>query len=536
MNRILSFVPASRLPGLAPLARGHSAADPAVAPFLGTPATLEAVAERARAVLSRHVPRMGPEGEEPLAGLAAGRRAGIFTGQQVGLFTGPLLTFGKALAALDLASSLDRAGVGAQAAFWCAAEDHDLVEVSRFAVPGQDGPVELGPDPGPLQTNRRPVGELPVVEDVDDLLDRALAQAGGEPEAAAVEALRSQTRGATYRDAFVATLSWLLGPAPLAFVDAARADLKPLLAPLAARLVRDRAEVRRLLDARAEALAAAGYPLQVVSEKGALPLFALIGGERLLLRERNGRLELKGRPGESWPAEEVAARFEEGRWLPSFAALARPVAASLLYPVAAAVLGPAEISYWAQALPLFDWAGLVPPVLVPRPMVALAGPAERRLLGKLGLPVEELLAGESAILARRGAEASGDLLAEIEAVGEQASTRLGALETRLAALDPSLPRALGQTRENVRFAVGKLVERVRAAAGRADEAYSRSVRRLTQALVPGGALAERVFTPVPWLVRHGRDELAAAMREGIRWDAAGLTVVGIGGDGADAAP
>ncbi|CAG0963155.1 partial N-acetyl-alpha-D-glucosaminyl L-malate deacetylase 1, partial [Gammaproteobacteria bacterium] len=106
---------------------------------------------------------------------------------------------------------------------------------------------------------------------------------------------------------------------------------------------REREVVRRRLETRAAELAAAGHPLQVVSEPGALPLFALVDGERLLLREREGALELKGRDCERFAAEDVVARFEAGEWLPSFSALSRPLAASTLYPVAATVLGPAEL-------------------------------------------------------------------------------------------------------------------------------------------------------------------------------------------------
>jgi bacillithiol synthase len=180
----------------------------------------------------------------------------------------------------------------------------------------------------------------------------------------------ARTPGATYRDAFVASLSWLLAEPSLLFADAARREEKPALVPLAARLVCERADVRRILETRAADLAAAGHPTQVSSEPGALPLFALVDGERLLLRERDGALELKGREGERFSSDDVVGRFETGEWRPSFAALSRPLAASLLYPVAATVLGPAELAYWAQMLPLFGWAGIVPPVLVPRPMAA----------------------------------------------------------------------------------------------------------------------------------------------------------------------
>jgi len=518
-------VPLERVPSIPALALGHATGAPGVAAFLGERPTREGIAARAAAALAAFRPRDGAApGLEPLA---AGRRAAVTTGQQVGLLTGPLLTAVKALAAVKIAAELSAGGTDAAPLFWCASEDHDLVEVTRVPLPGPDGPVEAGPEPGPLARNRRPVGALRIAEDVGAILARAREQAGALADEESLAALSRFHAGATYREAFVSSLSWLLEEPALLFADAARSEEKPALLPLAARLVRERAEVRRILDARAAALAAAGHPPQVVSEPGALPLFAIVDGERLLLRERDGALELKGRDGERLDAEEVVARFSSGRWLPSFSALSRPLAASTLYPVAATVLGPAELAYWAQMLPLFDWAGIVPPVLAPRPMAAPVAAAERRALEKLGLTLADLLAGVDALLARRGAGRAAGLLDGLAAVRDGALDALEGLAPRFAAVEPGLAKNLETTRENVRFALEKLAERTRAAAGRADEAEAQKVRRLAAALAPGGRPAERVYGPLPWLLRHGRAGLVGPLKEQLRWDAAGLQEIAL---------
>lgn len=521
----MSVVPLGRLPGIPALALGHATGSPDAAAFLGERATREAVAARAAAVLAAFRPRAGAAPE--LSSLAAGRRAAVLTGQQVGLLTGPLLTAVKALAAAKLAAELSAAGTDLAPVFWCASEDHDLVEVTRIPLPGADGAEEAGPDPGPLARNRRPVGALPVEVDVAALLGAARDRAGALADEESLEALARFHSGATYREAFVRSLAWLLDEPALLFADAARAEEKPALVPLAARLVRERHQVRGLLEARANGLAAAGHPLQVVSEPGALPLFALVDGERLLLRERDGALELKGRDGERLGAEEVVARFESGAWRPSFSALSRPLAASTLYPVAATVLGPAELAYWAQMMPLFDWAGIVPPVLVARPMAAPLSATDRRGLEKLGLSLGELFAGVDALLAERGGARAGTLLAELDGIRERALAGLAALAPGVAAVEPGLAKNLEATRENVRFALEKLAERTRAAAGRADEAEARQLRRLAAALAPGGRPAERVYGPLPWLLRHGRKRLVGPLKEQLRWDVAGLQEIAL---------
>ena len=518
-------VPPGRLPAIPALALGHATGEPDVSSFLGERATREAIAGRAAAALAAFRPRSGAA--EGLGPLADGRRAAVLTGQQVGLLTGPLLTAVKALAAVKLAAELSAAGTDLAPVFWCASEDHDLVEVTRVPLPGVDGPVEAGPEPGPLARNRRPVGALPIAEDVGAILARAREAVGPLSDEESVAALGRLHAAATYRDAFAAALAWLLDEPALLFADAARAEEKPPLAPLAARLVRERHEVRRLLEERAAALAAAGHPPQVVAEPGALLLFAIVDGERLLLRERDGALELKGRDGERYDADDVVARLESGEWLPSFSALSRPLAASTLYPVAATLLGPAELAYWAQMLPLFDWAGIVPPVLVPRPMAAPVSAQERRALEKLGLSLGDLFAGVDALLERRGAARAAQLLDGLAAVRDGALAALGELAPRLAAVEPGLGKNLEATRENVRFALDKLADRTRAAAGRADEAEARQIRRLAAALAPGGRPAERVYGPLPWLLRHGRAGLVGPLKEQLRWDAVGLQEIAL---------
>lgn len=515
-------IPPERVPGLNTLAVGLSTGAPEVTRFLPDPPGLEAVAARAEKVLAafRRAPR--PGAAPGLLDLAEGRAAAVVAGQQVGALTGPLLTLVKAAAAVGLARDLSETHA-AVPLFWCASEDHDLVEVSRLPLPSAEGPRDAGPDAAPLLGNRRPVGGLPVGVDLD--FARTLLSDGAGPPACPedVETLLGFSRGRTYLEAFVDTLRWLLPDPSLHFTDAARREDKPALVPLAARLVRERQAVRRLLDGRAGALAAVGHRLQVTSEPRALPLFAIVAGERLLLREEGDRLALKGGPdGETLDTEDVVARFESGEWLPSFSALTRPLAASVLFPVAAAILGPAEIAYWAQSYPLFDWAGIVPPVLVPRPMAAIVDPTSESLLGRTGLTLAALLSGREEVLRSHGSGRAREVLEALERLKERSGRELDALRQPLLAVDPTLARPLDATRQNLDFTLAKLLEKAAAAAGRADETFARQVDRLLLALVPGGQLAERTYGPLPFLARYGREAFVEALLSQLDWSLSGV--------------
>jgi bacillithiol biosynthesis cysteine-adding enzyme BshC len=518
-------VPLERLPGIPALARGLATGSPDVTAFLPDRWEKGTIVRRAGDVLARFRPRDSSGADPLLADLAAGRSACVVAGQQVGLFGGPLLTLVKALMAVRLSEEVAAAGIPVVPVFWCASEDHDLVEVTRFLLPGDPGPVEMGPDPDLLRGNRKPVGDLPIALDVGTLLDRAAADLP-VVDAEARAALLSFHAGRTFREAFVATLGWLASEPALRFANAARAADKPALVPLAARLVRERDTVRRLLAERNAALEAAGHPLQVTNDPDVLPLFAIVGGERFALREEGPGLQLKGAAdGRSHDTEEVVAKLESGRWLPSFSALTRPLAASVLYPVAASILGPAEIAYWAQSLPLFAWAGIVPPVIVPRAMAAPVTPPIRRALARLGLGVPDALGGVEALLSRVGTDRAAAALGRVQETRRVTLAALDSLAPDLQAVDEGLSRAVEATRKNVLFALEKLEERTARAAGRADETVETQIRHIVREVAPGGRLAERAFTAAHWVLRYGREGFVGSLKQRLRWDVTGLQVV-----------
>jgi bacillithiol synthase len=514
----------ARVPGIPALARGLATRTPDVSAFLPDRPDLETIVGRARAVRAAFRPRtVSPQTDPRLAALARGEASAVFAGQQAGLFGGPLLTLVKALAAEKLAGDLVAKGTAAGPAFWCASEDHDLAEVTRLVLPGPDGPVALGPDASTLAGNRSPVGTLPVGVDAEAVIAKAAAGLAQPPDGAAVAALLAAHRGKTFFEAFSATLAWLLGGTVPVF-DAANPSDKPALVPLACRLVRERAEVKKILSERDVALEAAGHPLQVTSDPAALSLFARVGSDRLLLFETGSRLSLKGLDG-TFETEEVVERFTSGAWLPSFSALTRPLAASALFPVAATILGPAEIAYWAQAWPLFSWAGIVPPVTVPRPLVALVPAATARVLSNLGLSVVDVLEGEEAMLQKKGAGAARSLLERLTAIRANALRALGAEEPALLAVDSSLKKAVAATREKTSFAFEKLVEKAAAAAGRKDERTAAQVKRLLEEILPGGDLAERAYSALPYVLKSGREAVVGALRRELAWNEPGLQVI-----------
>ena len=248
------------------------------------------------------------------------------------------------------------------------------------------------------------------------------------------------------------------------------------------------------------------------TDEAALPLFVRADGERLLLVEEGGRLALKGKDG-AFSESDVVARLESGAWLPSFSALTRPLAASVLYPVGATVLGPAEVAYWAQSWPLFAWAGIVPPAVLLRPLVALETPAARRLLAKLEVSLADVLEGEDALLRKKGAGSAPPFSRGSPPIAGRARAELDAARADLLAVDPSLERAVEpRRRRSSRSPSRSSSRRPRPRpAARTTRSPGRSGGSRTE-LLPDGKLAERLYPVLPYVLKLGRDAVVGALR------------------------
>ena len=111
------------------------------------------------------------------------------------------------------------------------------------------------------------------------------------------------------------------------------------------------------------------------------------------------------------------------------------------------------------------------------------------------------------------------------AVGASAERDLLSLKPALLGVDPSLEKAVAVTREKTAYAFEKLVEKTASAAGRADQHAWAQVRRLAEEIRPGGTLAERTYSALPYALRFGRGALVGGLRRELKWNEAGLQVL-----------
>lgn len=428
-----------------------------------------------------------PAREAHLRALRAGASA-VVTGQQTGLFLGPLFTLYKAATAIRLARARSAVPV-----FWLQTEDHDLAEIAGTRLPqGLRLSLPVPPEPVSVAHRRLPQG-----------LDALHAQMGealsGLPHGPAhLERLaRHYGTGAGWTEAFAGTLADLFSEEGLVLLDPRDPELAPLAVPVHRRALTGWREA-------ADALRSSGQPETVhVRHDSPLSFFHPDGreGRRCRLRFTGDGFEEIGGGG-TYSLDALLSTLESDPLRFSTSALLRPILQDTWLPGAVYVGGPAEVRYFRQLGPLYDWFELPRPEVVPRASFTLLEEKDRKLLARACVPVEEISRPVEEILARAcGSSPAGERVA---------ASLLQAFDRALVEIGPTLretgeraERAAEKTRGTVARAVEKLSENVDTAWRLRDRALFDDVTRLKERLLPDGIPQERAYGPSYFLARYG---------------------------------
>jgi bacillithiol biosynthesis cysteine-adding enzyme BshC len=435
-----------------------------------------------------------------LDALLGGDCAVVVSGQQVGLFLGPLYTFYKAASAIAVARAIEReSGVRCVPLFWLQTEDHDFAEISSCRVTAGDSgltTLSLAPDADPaarVSVAHRVLG--PEITGLIDVLAGQLARAGAAGEVIAT--LRAHyVPGRPLAQAFAGTLAAIFSDEGLLFLNPRDARIAALAAPLYRRSLQGAGEVAACLDARASALRDAGFDQQVPLRPDASLLFFHEG-------EPEGPRHRLQRDGDGWrtgsghpiTTDQLLACVATRPLCFSTSALLRPLVQDALLPTVAYVGGPAEVSYFAQLMPLYRLFDLAPALVVPRARFTCVDARARRLLRALHLTPPDL-ALPAHELRRRLPVVRPAGAPDPEALKQTVATgvmpEVDALTQAIAAALPHLARAAGRTRRSVDHVLRRLTDRYGRELLERDATTARQLQRLKDLLLPDGAPQERV--------------------------------------------
>lgn len=445
----------------------------------------------------------------------------VTTGQQPGLFTGPAYTIHKALSARALAAQLEaRWDRPVVPVFWLAGDDHDYAEANHAAWDAPDGTLRRVrmPDraPGAPLT---PMYREPLPAEASDALaqlDRDLD--GAEFRADAIAWLSRHYRpGTTVAAAYGGALAELLAPLGIPCFDPTHIDARRLMAPLLTRAATGALELDAALARRHAELRAEGRDPGVAVGEGAtlVMLEGRAGRDRLVVAPGGYRTR---RSGEVVPEDRLAtiASEEPGRLSPNV--LLRPVIESALLPTVAYVAGPGELKYLALTGPIYAALGVPRQLPVPRWSGLVIEPFVDRLLPKLALSIDEVLADGNDVearLARR--QFPPDATAVLTDLRAAVDASYGVLARAAQSVDPTLIRAMQGLRDRSLFDAERAERKLIRALKRRESEELRQFRRLRAALRPAGAPQERVLTVAPWLARYGPGFLSALSAAVDRW-------------------
>lgn len=495
----------------------------ALAFYAGAPRDVEAYRAKAAEVDSRfdadarrraaalvHAPTA--DAAAKLEEVRAGNGLIVTTGQQPGLFTGPLYTIYKALAAVRLAETLERSlGRPVLPVYWIASDDHDWEEANHtYVVDGSNTlhriTLDAPEDAPPASMRNRLLGaeietaldqfvqRLPNTEFAGDLLD--LLRACYRP-------------GKSVAGAFGELLMELLSPFGVGFVDGGSVELKEAASELMARELDAAAHHEALLARRTEELEAAGYRAQVPVLEGATNVCYEdeLGRERLF--RDDGGFVLRG-TGRRFGREELLAELAARPDRFSGNVVLRPVIESAVLPTVAYVAGPGELSYFAQLGPLFDAHGMRMPVVFPRFTVTLIEPKVRKVLDKFGVEVEDF---RQPVHELAGRLVRSELPAEVtEAIGtlrRHLTEGYARLIEATKEIDPTLKGPLEKARNAGHVQLAEVEKKIVHHLKQQNRLGLDQLEKARTNLYPDGAPQERVLNVFQFLVRYGRDLLAA---------------------------
>jgi len=436
----------------------------------------------------------------------------VSTGQQPGLFGGPLLTLYKAATAIRLAAALEeRLNRPVLPVFWVASEDHDWAEVDHSWLPdagNQLRRIQLGVEENSAERMLRSRVAGPSVGDALEELRAALPPSEFRdrwlvPCEAAYEANTSLS--VAFRQVL---LDWL-GDRGLLVVDAGDPVIKEASADLLNSAIRQSEGHEALLSERAQALAVAGWGIQVPIIEGALNLFVdTEEGRQRVIRDANGGFRLR-ETDSPITVEELQTRIaESGQGSVSPNALLRPVVESSVFPVVATVLGPSELAYHAEIPPLFEAFGIEPPVLVPRAsFVAIEGKIGKVLrkldlsLQQLARPVHEI---ESLMAREALPEAAALALAQLR---DSVKAGMDDLMAASVGVDPTLAGPIRSARSSALTSIDDAERKVLQAVKRTQAVALGQLTKARLHIRPLDRPQERVFSPLYLLARYDQEFL-----------------------------
>lgn len=443
----------------------------------------------------------------------------VVTGQQIGLLLGPMYTILKTITMLQLTARLAReTGRPVVPVFWLEGEDHDFDEVAGINLlhKNEIRTIRYDGDNLPSGANREPVGRLALTEKIEQIIaqiDEILPPTDFKPSI--MQFIREAYQpGVTLLDAFARLMRALFPGAGLIMMNPSYPRLKQLDQPLFRRELEDYETSHALLQEVSSDLEQ-HFHAQVHTRP--TNLFLLEQDGRYALDARDGRFYLRGK-STSLTRENVLSLVEQHpeRFSPNV--VLRPLVQDNILPTAVYVGGPAEISYFAQFKPVYEWAGIPMPVIYPRASVTFVERKIQKVLDRYEISLPDLQSDPERLfrtLVLRDLEF--DLDTEFDAALRQVHEAINTIKPVIERVDRTLVKTAEATRATISKELDRLKERVVKAEKRRNDEIQGQLEKARVNLYPRNKLQERIISPFYFLNKYSPD-LIKVLRERLSLD------------------
>lgn len=429
----------------------------------------------------------------------------VLTGQQVGIFGGPLFTFYKAIFAIKTAEFLSQKfEKNFIPIFGLASDDHDLLEVNFVRIIDRDNKLKK-------------IEYLPQEDDWGKSMSRIILSENIQKTIADFDSATHPTEFKSeilsklkecYRkkekitNAFGKWMTRLLGDYGLVLFDFSDPEFKRLAQPIFQREIEQAGKSTKLVQKTNEELESRGYHLQVRKTDDFLNLFLHdIKRERIKFEKGNLLLDKIKRKLSKEELKEILEKEPE-KISPNV--LLKPVVQSFVFPISVYVAGPGEAGYYAQIKRLFEYFGVVMPIVYPRASLTLIETKIRTIMDKYSISFQQLLTSTEGVInevMRR--DFPNELEKRFDRTKEEIKNQIKVLTQELETFEPSLRKTLNLSSGKIDYELKQLEKKVFRAHKKRSSILTDQIHKAKTHLFPDGKLQERELSILPYLIKYG---------------------------------
>jgi bacillithiol synthase len=434
----------------------------------------------------------------------------VVTGQQLGLFGGPMYTIYKIVSAIKLSKYLSERydEFNFVPVFWLEGDDHDFEEVSFINTINENNEViKINyPEEIPEEGNIGSVGFLKFSESISEVFNQLEANLRQtEFTKDLLTKLRGMyTPGKTFKESFKELLVWLFDEYGLVVLDPQDKKIKDLLRPVFRQEITGfRTHSEKLVHI--SAVLEENYHAQVKIR--AVNLFYNFDEGRYLIEPAENDFRLRRKRKKFTPEELLnLIDTEPEKFSPNV--LLRPLCQDYILPTAFYVAGPGEIAYFAQAIPLYNFYNVIPPVIYPRSSVSIVEKNISSLMEKYNLNVNDIFICNGDIKAKVISSLSDNSTDEIfQQTETQFEYAMDQLKEKLFEIDKTISDSSTKYKQKIFSYLGELKNKALEAQNRKHETTIRQAERISTALFPNSNLQEREINMIYFLNKYGKSVL-----------------------------